>query len=378
MRILFCSDALLIDGVTSYILHIGAALARSGHEVAVLGRWAGKGFQRRYREEGMTVFSCPSVTVGNQWFDAKAKNFAPDVILTDSRRSFPLAVRLKKITRSPIITYFLDHLEKTDRPGRDVHSLVRWSDAWAVAEDPIRRSLLSTAPDFPVFPLPRPLDTVVTPSPLPSKSPFRILCFGRLSRYKTPGMFHILENAEALQSAIPDFEVVILGGGGWRLVRFKMLAWRINRRLGRSCVRVVGAQDDPRPWLKDACVVCGASTSAIEAALSLRPVVAFSSFWVGPITPENLDEAVDCYFAERSGRINLSKPEARAEILPALFDIYKRYDQILPNLQEIQRRLHPLFNSEETVRCFKALARFLQEKKNCYEVPDAKGTACET
>ena len=194
MRILFCSDALVIDGVTSYILNVGSALVQAGHEVAVLGRWAGKGFQRRYREDGMGVFTCPSPTVANLWFDLKARAFSPDVIMSDARRSFPLAVRLKRITGARSVTYFLDPLEKTDRPGRDLASLIEGSDAWVYAEETIHQSLLQAAPDFPIFFLPRPLDTGIESSKLPPRTPFHILCFGRLSRYKTPGMLHILEN----------------------------------------------------------------------------------------------------------------------------------------------------------------------------------------
>ncbi len=351
-RLLFCSDALLVDGVTSYILHVGTALARAGHDVAVLGRWAGRGFQKRYREEGMTVISCPSPTVGNIWFDAKARAFNPDCILTDSRRSFPLATRLKKLTGKPVVTYFLDHLEKTDRPGRDVPSLIGWSDAWAVAEEPIRRSLVDVAPDFPVFRLPRPLDVAVRPGPLTPRDPFRIIFFGRLCGYKTPGMFHLLDHIEDLDRAIPGVEIVIVGGGSWRLVRFKALAAKINRRLGRGCVRVVGTRIDPRPWLEGACVVCGGSTSAIEAALSKRPVVCFTGYWFGQVRPDNVDEALACYFGERSGKGHFCDPGVLDRIIPELAAVYENYSHLSDDLEAVAAALKPHFDSADTVRCF--------------------------
>lgn len=354
-RLLFCSDALLVDGVTSYILHVGTALARAGHDVAVLGRWAGRGFQKRYREEGMTVISCPSPTVGNFWFDARAKAFDPDCILTDSRRSFPLATRLKKLTGKPVVTYFLDHLEKTDRPGRDVPSLIGWSDAWAVAEDPIRRSLVDVAPDFPVFRLPRPLDVAVRPGPLTPRDPFRIVFFGRLSGYKTPGMFHLLDHIEDLDRAIPGVEIVIVGGGGWRLVRFKALAAKINRRLGRRCVRVVGTRIDPRPWLEEACVVCGGSTSAIEAALAKRPVVCFTGYWFGQVRPDNVDEALACYFGERGGKGHFRDTGVLDRIIPELADVYENYGHLPDDLEAVAAALKPHFDSADTVRCFDRL-----------------------
>ncbi|QTX33430.1 glycosyltransferase [Aminithiophilus ramosus] len=354
-RLLFCSDALLVDGVTSYILHVGTALSRAGHDVAVLGRWAGQGFQRRYRGEGMTVFSCPSPTVGNAWFDAKARAFDPDVILTDSRRSFPLATRLKKVTGRPVVTYFLDHLEKTDRPGRDIASLVRWSDAWAVAEEPIRRSLVEAAPGFPIFRLPRPLDVAVAAAPLPERDPFRIVFFGRLSGYKTPGMFHLLDRIGDLDRAIPGFEIAVVGGGGWRLLRFRALAAKINRRLGRRAVVVAGTQIDPRPWLAKACLVCGGSTSAIEAALSKRPVVCFTGYWFGQVTGDSVDEALACYFGERGGRGHFSDPALFDRIVPEIVGVHERYDRLPADLETIASRLSPHFDSSETIRSFSAL-----------------------
>ena len=142
MRILFCSDALTIDGVTSYILNVGAALKRSGHDIAVLGRWAGKGFQSRYKHEGFRVITCPSFSVGNFYFDVRAKLFRPDVIMTDPRRSFPLATRIKKLTNAPVITYFLDPVEKTDRPGRDLASLEKFSNVFTAFEPDILRRIV--------------------------------------------------------------------------------------------------------------------------------------------------------------------------------------------------------------------------------------------
>ena len=55
MKVLFCSDALIVDGVTSFVFHLSTALKEGGCDVAVLGRWAGKGFQSRLCERGVKV-----------------------------------------------------------------------------------------------------------------------------------------------------------------------------------------------------------------------------------------------------------------------------------------------------------------------------------
>ena len=361
MRILFCSDALIIDGVTSYILNAGAAFRRAGHTVGVLGRWGGVGgFQKRYRQEGFTVITCPSPSVGNLYFDMRAKRFKPDVIMTDPRRSFPLASRIKKITGAPVITYFLDPVDKTDKKGRDIPSLVRYSDVWTAFEPDILTQLRALGENVPVVKMPRPLDVFFAPSELPPRSPFNILCFGRLSQYKTPGIFRMLGSIDKIQEHIPGFTVTILGGGGWRLWKFKALAHRINKSLGRECVKIEGAQDNPRNYIEGANVVFASATSAMEAAYSQRPVIAMCSGYFGRVTPDNLDDAVRSYFSERYAHGDFSA------LLDDLFRIYDRYnDKELRNeCRVVSRRLGEMFAERETVRSFEQIVSGIQGYPN--------------
>ena len=357
MRILFCSDALVIDGVTSYILNTGAALRDAGHSVAVLGRWAGvKGFQRRYRQEGFTVITCPSAGVGNLYFDLRARLFHPDVIMTDPRRSFPLAARIKHITHAPVITYFLDPVDKTDKRGRDIPSLVKFSDVWTAFEPGILAQLHELAESVPIVKMPRPLDVFFAPSALPPKQNFSILCFGRLSRYKTPGIFHMLDNIDLIERHIPGFKITVLGGGGWRLWKFKLLARRLNRKLGRQCVRVLGAQENPRPYIEEANVVFASATSAMEADYSQRPVIAMCSGYFGQVTSENLDAAISTYFSERGAHNGFES------LLDDLFRIYDEYDDesFRDDLVKVSRELGREFSAKETVQSFAQIMSGIQ------------------
>ena len=348
MRILFCSDALTIDGVTSYILNIGSALKRSGHEVAVLGRWAGKGFQSRYKQEGFRVITCPSFSVGNIYFDIRAKLFRPDVIMTDPRRSFPLATRIKKLTNAPVITYFLDPVEKTDRPGRDLASLVKFSDVFTAFEPDILTQLHELNVNIPIIKMTRPLDIFFTSSELPSKKNFNILCFGRLSRYKTPGIFHMLDNIERINAKIPDFMINILGGGGWRLYKLKLFASKLNKKIGRKCVKIIGAQANPSKFIQEANLIFASATSAMEGAYSQRPVIAMCSGYFGQVKPENLNEAIKSYFSERYGQNDFSS------LLDDLFRIYDEYENetFRENLRVISQKLGNEFSEKETVKSF--------------------------
>lgn len=357
MRILFCSDALTIDGINSYILNTGAALKLAGHDVAVLGRWAGvKGFQRRYRQEGFTVITCPSISAGNAYFDFRAKNFMPDVIMSDHRRSFPLAVRIKHITNAPIITYFLDPLWKTDKKGRDIVSLVKFSDTFIAFEPGILDSLHEIDSDVPVVKMPRPIDVFFSTTELPERKDFNILCFGRLSRYKTPGIFHMLDNINLIQKYIPDFTINILGGGGWRLYKLKYFAYKLNKSLGRKCVNIIGTQDNPKKFIENANVVFASATSAMEAAYSMRPVIAMCSGYFGQVTPENLDESIANYFSERY------VDKGFHLLLDELFGIYDSYESsaFVNDLREVSRRLGEEFSADETVRIFEEIMSGIQ------------------
>lgn len=349
MKILFCSDALTIDGVTSYILNVGTALKRSGHDVAVMGRWAGKGFQSRYKHEGLKVISCPSVSTGNFYFDMKAKIFKPDVIMTDPRRSFPLAARIKNLTGAPVITYFLDPVEKTDRPGRDIASLIKYSNIWTAFEPDILAQLHEINSPLPVVKMTRPLDTFFAPSELPDKKNFNILCFGRLSRYKTPGIFYMLNNIKLIQEHINDFTITILGGGGWRLYKIKYIAHKINKLIGRKCIKIIGTQDNPKSFIEKANVILGGATSAMEGAYSLRPVIAMSGRYFGQVTSANLDKGIRSYFAERYGSEDFSP------VLDDLFRIYDSYNDknFLDDLHKVSGLLGSGFSQSGTLEGFR-------------------------
>lgn len=349
---------MIVDGVTSFVFHLASALSEGGHRVAVLGRWGGKGFQSRLRAFGVEVITVPSPTVGNFWFDKKAREFAPDVLVTDSRRSFPLAVRLKQATGAKIFTFFLDNLEKTDKKGRDVDSLVRWSDAWLSAEPPLLEKLEEIPTPFPKFLFQRPLTGLLTPTPIPPRDPFRILCFGRISGYKSAGPLKLLQEAPMLKKSIPPLEIAFVGGG-WRTWKFRLMAARANAAAGERYLRIIGTQTDPQRWFEWATLVCAGSTSAVEAVLAHRPTVVFSGFWIGLLTPEKLGEAFASYFGERSGPYYVRR---HLELIPTeILRVYNewRNERIERDVAEVRAAVEPRFRREDAAAAFERIFRSL-------------------
>jgi len=328
MNILFCSEGFIVDGVASYNLYMAAALRQAGHRVAVLGRWAGfKGFQRRHRETGVSVIQIPSLTVGNPWLRRQARRFKPDIIITDARRSFPLAAKISvEQPRARLITVFHDPPDANKQVGaRSLESLAGRSHAWVTPEKRIEQALEEHNCNLPIRFIQRPITHMMHPTALPPKDPFRVLCLGRLSGWKSPGIRRIVQDAIMLKQAIRSLEIIIVGGGRrrWNVMKDAVKA---HRHCGCSFIYSAGAQIDPRPWVQRAGVVCAGATSAIEAVLSNRPVVAFSGFWHGLITPDNAAAGLETHFGERAGAFYVrDQPDIIAK---SLIDLYMHWDAI--------------------------------------------------
>lgn len=355
MNILFCCEGFIVDGVTSYNLYMSSALQSIGHNVAVLGRWGGlKGFQKRHEQHGVTVLQDISLTVSSSRLLKKGASFKPDIIITDSRRGYPLSQKLRQFTGAKVVTIFHDPPQHDRKGQRGIQSLIDGSDLWLTSEKPILDALKEIETDVPKHLLQRPITNMVYPSPLGNKDPFSVLCLGRLSRWKSPGIKHLVDNAHFLQKIIPSLQLTIVGGGP-KLLPFKLAASRANNRIGKKVVHILGTKTDPNPWFKKATVVCAGATSAIEAILSNRPVIAFSGVWMGPVTDENLEYGTRTHFGERDGEMYTSMNpnliylnEHPYMLQESLVRMYSDWNQDTMNkrVESLRNRLFSSFDSK--------------------------------
>lgn len=355
MNILFCNEGFIIDGVASYNLYLAAALSRAGHTVAIVGRWAGfNGFQKRHIASGVRVIQCLSVTVDNAWLVKRAVQFHPDVLITDARRSFPLARRIRSRTTAKVVTIFHDPPQFERRGNRGIETIIAGSDVWVTAEKAIHQALTAIETDLPAHWIQRPLTGMIQPEPLPPKEPFNVLCLGRLSRWKSPGLRTIVDNALELKRAIPSLTLTVVGGGR-RQLNFFLAAVKANARARERFVRIVGTQTDPQPWIQQANVVCAGATAAVEAILSQRPVLAFSGFWLGRVTPGNLDRGIATHFGERSGEFYVR--DDPGVVITALIDLYRQWKQeeMADRVIALRKQLSPAFDSETVSDAFQSL-----------------------
>jgi len=333
MNILFCCEGFIIDGVTSFNLYLSSAVSGIDHTVAVIGRWGGlKGFQQRHRQHGVKVLQSLSPTVSNRRLLKMGVGFKPDIIITDSRRSYPFALKLKQLTGAAVVTVFHDPPQYERTGIRSITSLIKGSDLWISSEKPILDELQKIENGPPSYFVQRPITSMVHPTPLVDHPPFRVLCLGRLSKWKSPGIRYLVDHADELKKHIPGLELHVVGGG-LKLIEFLFAATRVNRRIGQKTVHIWGTRVDPTPFFKQATVVCAGATSAIEAILSNRPVIAFSGVWMGPVTEENLEYGAKTHFGERDGEVYTAMnkqliylSEQPNVLADALVEMYKQWD----------------------------------------------------
>jgi glycosyltransferase involved in cell wall biosynthesis len=359
LKILFCCEGFLVDGVASFNLYLSSALAEAGHEVAIAGRWAGfNSFKERHKKKGVTVFQDLALTPVSPRLVRQAAGFKPDVIITDSRRAFPLALEIKKRTGGKLVTVFHDPARDDRRKNRGLEIIRAQSDAWITSEEPIFEQLNGLAPPFPVSLIRRPISAMVEPSPLPPRDPFRVFCLGRLSGYKSPGFRALLDRASLLKKRIPSLEVAFAGGGD-RLPLYRIEAMKQNALAGSRFVRVLGTVTDPNPLFRWSTVVCAGATSAAEGVLSNRPTFAFSAFWLGLVTEANSGDAIACHFGERYGSFRLKdRPESVLEALESLYGNWADggVEEIVKQARETLERE---FSSSLTASQFETLFRSL-------------------
>lgn len=362
MNILFCSEGFIIDGVASYNLYLSACLAQAGHNVSIIGRWMGpKGFQQRHRKAGVKVIQFPAFSAQSFWLKKKAQVTKPDVIITDARRAFPLSQQIRDTTGAKVVTIFHDPPQLDRKGDRGLKAIVQGSDAWVTSEKPIYEELQHIKTEIPKRFIQRPIEGLVNPTPMPPSVPFKCLCLGRLSRWKSPGFKVLVERAIELRAKIPSLEISFVGGGG-RLFPFWREAIKANIQAGKRFVHVRGAKTDPQPWIQEASLVCAGATSAIEAILSNRPVMAFSGFWMGLVTVKNLEVGLSTHFGERSGEKYVrDNPNI---VFHSLIEIYEKWreEQMATKIRTLRDQLAPHFSSKKVSEQFIGL---IQDIKQC-------------
>ncbi len=127
----------------------------------------------------------------------------------------------------------------------------------------------------------------------------RILFLSRLDGDCSDAAYALCRLAERLERRFCGVEIVI-GGGGSEYARIYRLAERINRRLGKRTIKVVGQVFDVPRLMRDCDIFVGVSRAAIEAmSCGLCVVLAGNEGFGGVPTRESIENSANGNFCCR-------------------------------------------------------------------------------
>jgi glycosyltransferase involved in cell wall biosynthesis len=125
-----------------------------------------------------------------------------------------------------------------------------------------------------------------------------VLHVSRFSPTKSPVAFALAQAAEQLLAVSPDL-LMLLVGSGEDEAAVREAAERVDSRIGKAAVRVLGARTDTPDLMRLASVVVGTGTVALEAMASGRPVIAAGKGGlVGLLTPQSFAGARRTFFGD--------------------------------------------------------------------------------
>ncbi|PQV62612.1 Glycosyltransferase involved in cell wall bisynthesis [Abditibacterium utsteinense] len=133
--------------------------------------------------------------------------------------------------------------------------------------------------------------------PVCPQHPPHFVFVSRLSKSKSVGARAAIEAVAELEKEVPGLHLTIVGEGSQRKPLQKM-ARALNTCRSREVVRFTGALKAPFPLMATATGVIGTAMVAMEALFHEIPVVAAGYQGYGNVTPDNLDEAIECNFGD--------------------------------------------------------------------------------
>ncbi len=127
----------------------------------------------------------------------------------------------------------------------------------------------------------------------------RIVYVSRMDTDRSYAAHKLIEATPEVLAAVPDLEVVIVGGGNdYEPVRAK--AEEMNRRLGRRVIITTGPRTDINKFAAAAQVFVGVSRAALEAMAAEKPaIIAGNEGYIGIFDEDKLQVSIDTNFCCR-------------------------------------------------------------------------------
>ncbi len=275
MNVLMVTGAMDSGGAETHVLELASALTRMGHCVTV----ASSG--------GRLVLPLARAGVAHVRLPLTQKT--PFAVIKSARGLMQLMKKnrfhiVHAHTRiSAVIAYFVclrrgmgmvSTVHAHFKSNLTLRRISRWGDRVIAVSDDLREYMIKNASDV------LPENVTVIPNGIdtsrfrPRKTAFgkKIVFVSRLDSDCSRAAYTLCESADKIAKEFPDSEIVI-GGGGSEFHKIARLADKINSRISRRMIRVIGEVRDVASLLADADLFVGVSRAALEAMSSGVPVI---------------------------------------------------------------------------------------------------------
>ena len=288
MKVLMVTGAMESGGAETHVLELASALTRMGHTVTVAS--SGGRLVLPLARAGVAHVRLP---LTKKTLPALIKSVRGLMRLTEKHK-FHVVHAHTRI--AAVIAYFVclrkgigmvSTVHAHFKSNHALRKISRWGDRVIAVSDDLRDYMLENASD--VLPenvtvIPNGIDTARF---CPSKkiSEKRIVFVSRLDFDCSRAAYALCESADKIAEKFPDVEIVI-GGGGSEFQKITRLADKINSRLSRQAIHVIGEVDDVAALLGGADLFVGVSRAALEAMSSGIPVILAGNEGFGGLVDE--------------------------------------------------------------------------------------------
>lgn len=314
MKIVMALAGLDIGGAETHVVELSKEIKRRGHDVVMIS--GGGVYQKEVEDFGIKHYLVP-IKQRNYADIIKSKKIIrkiledekPDIVHAHARIPGFILGRLHKEMGKPFVYVTTAHW--TFDTSFMVRTLTCWGEKTLAVSEDIKKYLLKyyDVDERNIFISINGIDTNkfsrsvsgdrimkefnLTPGAK------RIVYVSRLNPLVCAPAFKIIEKIDKINEKVPGIEVVIVGDGD-AYPQMKAEADMANERLGRRAVILAGARTDINEIHATADVCVGVSRAILEPmAMEKKCVIAGQEGYIGILSEDNLQQAIDCNFTCR-------------------------------------------------------------------------------
>ena len=180
----------------------------------------------------------------------------------------------------------------------------------------------------------------------------KIIFTSRLDADSTLGAYHLCKIAPQLAEKYPNLQIIIIGGGT-ESPKIAQISSKINQKLNRKLIFMLGTQPNPKKFYDENTLFVGVSRAALEAMSRGSPTILLGNEgYLGLLDESKLKRALQTNFTCRGNPI--CTPEE------LLFEIVRYYSLPAPE----QKRLSHL--SKQTVKKYFTADQMARETLSLY------------